>query len=234
MSPMHEPAGHATAHGRGWMLILLALGMASMLGACRGQTSTEPPIVPVRNMYDQQRYDPQSESAFFEDKRTMRPRIEGTVAREEILDPQVATGLSAGGDGYVLTLPDAAVQHFGGMEALLARGKDRYGIYCVPCHDGTGGGQGMVVRRGMLAPPSFHSDRIRHLPDGQLFATISNGIRNMPAYSAQVPVQDRWAIVGYMRALQLSQLPDHPTQEPAAVPAGAVEQGGTDSQGVDQ
>ena len=93
------------------------------------------------------------------------------------------------------------------MDALEKRGQDRYGIYCTPCHDKTGSGDGMVVRHGLVKPPTYHQDRLRHAPDGQIFATISNGIRNMPAYGPQIPVRDRWAVVSYVRALQISQAP---------------------------
>jgi mono/diheme cytochrome c family protein len=215
MAAMHQRSRTASK-GQYALILALAMAGAALSVGCRGQTSTDAPIVPLRNMYDQPRYDAQSESSFFEDKRTMRPPVTGAVAREEVLDPRVATGRTPGDDAYMLSIPEPAVSHLGGMEQLLARGQERYGIYCTPCHDSTGSGQGMVVRRGMLPPPSFHSDRLRHLPDGQVFATISNGIRNMPAYAAQIPVHDRWAIVGYVRALQLSQLPDNPTQAAAA------------------
>lgn len=190
-------------------LASLALGVlgAGLLSGCRGQTSDDPPIVPIRNMYHQPRYNMQSESEFYPDKRTMRPRIEGVVGRGQIIDPKVGEGRLDDNSGYVLTVPEEVVRAAGGSEALGARGKDRYQIYCVPCHDGTGAGQGIVIKRGMLAPPTFHQDRLRRAPDGQIFATISNGIRNMPAYAAQIPEVDRWAIVSYVRALQVSQAP---------------------------
>lgn len=184
--------------------ICLLLGLGA-LSACRGQTSSEPPIVPLRNMHQQQRYNPQAESAFFSDGRTMRTPVAHTVARETEIDPVISTGREASGIGYVATIPEAVVMRAGSAGALLDRGEGRYNIYCTPCHDGTGAGQGTVVKRGMATPPSLHDDRIKHMPDGQLFATISNGVRNMPAYRAQIPVDDRWAIVSYVRALELSQ-----------------------------
>jgi mono/diheme cytochrome c family protein len=100
------------------------------------------------------------------------------------------------------------VQGAGGMAQLLSRGQERFGIYCVPCHGGLGDGQGMVPRVSNVAlirPPTFHDDRLRHAPDGQIYATIRNGVRNMPSYRANIPVRDRWAIVAYVRALQVSQ-----------------------------
>jgi hypothetical protein len=181
-------------------LLLAALG-------CRGQTSTEPPIVPLRNMFDQDRYDPQAESHFFSDGRTMRTPVEGTVPRERVLDPELGQGRLADDSGYVLEIPKAAVDELGGAAAMLNRGQDRYNIYCRPCHDGTGSGKGTVIERANFqpAPPTFHQDRIRQMPDGQLFATITHGARVMPPYAARIPVVDRWAIVSYVRALQLSQ-----------------------------
>jgi mono/diheme cytochrome c family protein len=189
--------------------VILALGLLLGAGAlgCRGETSDQPPIVPIRNMYNQPRYNMQEESDFYPDKRTMRPRIEGTVGRGQIVDPRIASGRLEDNSGYVLTIPEEVVRAAGGVEPLTARGKERYGIYCVPCHDGTGSGQGLVIKRGMLAPPTFHQERLQRAPDGQIFATITNGIRNMPAYYAQIPEGDRWAIVAYVRALQVSQAP---------------------------
>lgn len=188
------------------LAITAALGLTALAG-CRGQTSEDPPIVPVRNMYHQPRYNIQSESDLFDDKRTMRPRVAGTIGRSQSVDSRIADGRLEDGSGYVLTIPEEVIKAGGGMETITERGKARFGIYCVPCHDGTGSGQGIVVKRGMLAPPSFHQDRIRKMPDGQLFATISNGIRNMPAYSQSIPESDRWSIVAYVRALQVSQAP---------------------------
>lgn len=179
---------------------------ALAIAGCQGQTSPEPQIVPIRNMHEVPRYDPQERSHFFDDHRTMRPQVPGTIAREMVADPTVSTGLGADGQ-YVATIPEEVVAQAGGMDALLERGEGRYAIYCVPCHGGLGDGDGMVPRVSGVAairPPTFHDDRIRQMPDGQLFATISNGIRNMPAYGPQVPVADRWAIVGYVRALQLT------------------------------
>jgi mono/diheme cytochrome c family protein len=192
------------AHQRSLGVGLVVLLGPTLLG-CRGETTKETPFVGIRGMYDQPRYSMQQESAFFSDKRNMRPPVEGAVSREEELDEGRGHGRLDDGSGYVLTIPPGLVKDAGGMEALVARGQDRFRIYCTPCHDNTGSGDGMAVRRGMLKPPTFHQDRIRHMPDGQVFATISNGIRNMPAYAPQIPVADRWAIVGYVRALQLSQ-----------------------------
>jgi mono/diheme cytochrome c family protein len=189
-----------------------AVALLAVLSAgCRGQTSDESPVLPLRNMWAQQKYVPQDESNFFGDHRSQRQPIEGTVAREDRIDEETLTrGVDATG-GYVPVIPDEIVRSAEGLENLTERGKDRYQIYCTPCHGGVGDGRGIVPVRALSsgynfpAPPTFHQERVRHMPDGQLFATISNGARNMPAYSVQIPVQDRWAIVAYVRALQLSQ-----------------------------
>lgn len=191
------------------MLKLHRLGgalVALAIAGCQGQTSQEPPIVPIRNMYNVPRYDPQERSTYFDDGRTMRPQVPGTIAREMVVDPAIASGVSDDGQ-YLPTIPESVITEAGGMEALLARGQERYDIYCVPCHGGLGDGEGLVPRvsgAAAIKPPTFHDDRMRQMPDGQLYATIANGIRNMPAYAAQIPVADRWAIVGYVRALQLT------------------------------
>jgi mono/diheme cytochrome c family protein len=201
------------------VLVVAVLAVAGASGvACRGQTSQDPPIVPIRNMHIQPRYSYQARGAFFQDDRVMRTPPVGTIAQEMEIDQTVAIGMDDAGN-WTPMIPEAVVARKGGMEAMLVRGRDRYNIYCVPCHDGTGSGRGMVVRRSdnaAFAPPTFHDDRIRHIPDGQLFATISNGIRNMPAYYAQIPVDDRWAIVAYVRALQLSQVQHARANAPAA------------------
>jgi mono/diheme cytochrome c family protein len=187
--------------------------LLATVAGCRGSTSKESPIVGIRNMYDQPKYDLQEESAFFSDHRAMRPLVEGVVSVEEEVDPRLAQGRLEDQSGYVLTIPTEIVNDpkVGGMDKLVARGQARYGIYCTPCHDGTGSGNGLVKKRAVaggataFAPPTFHQDRIRHMPDGQLFATITNGKNNMPPYAMQIPVTDRWAIVAYVRALQIAQ-----------------------------
>ncbi|MBN8613770.1 MAG: OmpA family protein [Deltaproteobacteria bacterium] len=178
------------------------------VAGCRGQTSAEPPIVPFRGMHEMPRYDAQEHSGYFEDGRTMRPEIEGTVSREMEIDPQVGTGLDADGS-YVLSVPTAVVERSGGLETLLRRGHQRYDIYCAPCHSEVGDGNGMVSQRAASLGVTFAAANLmdpafQHMPDGRLFLTISNGVRTMPAYRAQIPVQDRWAIVAYVRALQVS------------------------------
>ncbi len=190
---------------RAHLFAITAVVAAAALAGCRGQTSEDPPIVPIRNMYDQPKYQIQGEGAFYKDGRSMRPVPANVVARDQEVDPRIAHGRLEDNSGYVLLIPQESIDRFGGMDKMLARGQERYGIYCTPCHGLTGAGDGIVVKRGMQVPPTYHQDRIRHMPDGQLYATIENGIRNMPAYAAQTTPQDRWAIVAYVRALQVSQ-----------------------------
>jgi mono/diheme cytochrome c family protein len=158
-------------------------------------------------MYQQPRYDAQGAGPFFQDGRAMRPPVPGAVAQEMEVDLTVEQGWSEDAESWALTIPQSVVDRHGGMEALLARGQERYGIYCTPCHGVSGEGDGLVGQRvgGPIRPPTFHADRLRHLPDGQIYATITYGVRNMPSYRHAIPVADRWAIVGYVRALQLSQ-----------------------------
>jgi hypothetical protein len=194
------------------------LVFATLVGGCIGAESTEPPIVGIRNMYNQPRYDTQERQPFFPDQRSMRPGIEGTIPRESEKFIHWATGRDAKDENWLMETPAGIVKRNGGASVFVARGKDRYEIYCAPCHSLAGDGLGMVSRRaaalgatGLIAP-SFHDDRLRHIPDGQLYATIKNGVRNMPAYAHNIPVDDRWAIVEYVRALQLSQLAENTEQ----------------------
>jgi len=164
-------------------------------------------------MDDQPRYEPLEASRFFADGQSARPRVEGTVARGELHeDAALYTGKA--GDRLVDKLPVALTP------ALLARGRERFDIFCSPCHDRVGTGRGMIVRRGYKQPPSLHVERLRQAPPGHFFDVMTNGFGVMPAYAHQVPVRDRWAIVAYIRALQRSQhatLADVPPAERQAL-----------------
>jgi mono/diheme cytochrome c family protein len=152
-----------------------------------------------RDMQDQPRYDAFETSAFFADGRASRPRVPGTVARGHLQDdPVFFTGKDATG-AYAVAAPMPATRD------LLARGQERFNIYCTPCHDRTGSGQGIVVQRGYKRPPSFHEDRLRALPIGYFVDVVTHGFATMPSYAAQIPPADRWAIATYLRALQRSQ-----------------------------
>jgi mono/diheme cytochrome c family protein len=143
-------------------------------------------------------YRPLSQSNFFADKRAARPIIEGTVARGELdSDSYFQTGKIGATDGDFMPFPVTA--------EVLARGQQRFNIYCSPCHSEVGDGNGMIVQRGYQRPPSYHIDRLRKAPIGYFFDVITNGYGKMPDYAAQVTTRDRWAIAAYIRALQLSQ-----------------------------
>jgi mono/diheme cytochrome c family protein len=149
-------------------------------------------------MHDQPRYKPLAKSTFFDDERSARPRVPGTVARGHLPgDPALETGKV--GTSFVAAVPVPIDL------PLLKRGEQRYRIYCAPCHGRVGRGDGMIVRRGYRQPPSFHIDRLRAQPAGYFFDVITAGFGAMPDYAAQVTVPDRWAVVAYVRALQLSQ-----------------------------
>jgi hypothetical protein len=172
-------------------------------------------------MHDQPRYKPLARSDFFGDGLSARPLVEGTVARGELRDDEhLYTGKVNG--TFVTSYP------FPVDQALLERGRQRYDIYCSPCHGRTGRGDGMVVQRGFRRASSFHTDRLRAEPEGYFYDAIANGFGAMPDYKAQVPVRDRWAIVAYVRALQLSQYAryqDIPPAQRSALPVGQQELG---------
>jgi mono/diheme cytochrome c family protein len=152
----------------------------------------------TQEMAEQPRYDPLEPSAFFTDGRSARPPVEGTVPRGYLrLDEHLYGGTVASVPADRLPVPLT--------RQLLVRGQERYDIYCSPCHDRLGNGQGMIVRRGFSPPPSFHDERLRLAPIGHFFIVMTEGYGTMPDYAAQVPPHDRWAIAAYIRALQLSQ-----------------------------
>lgn len=166
-------------------------------------------------MYDQPRYKPLAKSDFFEDGRSARPLVEGTVARGTLHLPAPG-GMAPASLATALPVPLS--------RELLARGRERYGIFCAPCHDATGGGRGMVVERGYRQPPSLHIERLRDAPVGHLYDVMTRGLGAMPDYAQQIPPEDRWAIAAYVRALQLSQrgtVADVPAGERAKLEAGA-------------
>jgi len=166
-------------------LAVLALA-APLVAGCR------------QDMHDQPKYKPLRASAFFADGRDSRPAIEGTVARGSLHHDEAFYTGKAGGQ----TVREAPVPF---TPALLARGRQEFDAFCSVCHDRAGTGGGMIVLRGYKRPPSFHIDRLRNEADGYFFAAITNGFGVMPNYAQQIAPQDRWAIVAYIRALQLSQ-----------------------------
>ena len=187
----------------------VALALAAMLAisGCR------------QDMHDQPKYIPLRYSKFFDDQRSARPLIEGTVARGHLNeDAELHTGK---------TPDNKAVERFPFpvTRDVLKRGQERFNIYCTPCHDRTGNGLGMVVRRGYRRPPSYHIDRLRQASPGYIFDVITNGFGAMPDYAAQIPVQDRWAIAGYVKVLQYSQqagINDVPPEERSKLGTGGA------------
>ena len=187
------------------VLVALSLVPLALIARARVSNSPLPRVHLVPDMDNQPKLKAQSENAMFADTRASRPPLSGTVARGELhADPGLATGRV--GEEWVSAFPMPLT------EAFVRRGQERYGIYCAPCHGLAGYGDGPVAVRadrlqeGTWTPPtSLHAEPASSRPVGHLYNTIVNGIRNMPAYGAQVPVEDRWAIVAYVRALQRSQ-----------------------------
>lgn len=174
-------------------------------------------------MANQPQHDPLEKSPVFADGNSSRPLVEGSVARDAG-DPSSVLLTGMEGDAFVDTFPLPLTPE------LMARGRERFDIFCSPCHGLAGYGDGMIVARGYRKPPSFHSDQLRTRPNGYLYDVITNGFASMPAYRAQIKPEDRWAIVAYMRALQVSQnasLADVPEADRASldgVPAAEAEQ----------
>jgi len=189
--------------------LALVLGLPALAAGCR------------QDMHDQPKYKAFRRSSFFGDERSARPPLEDTVARGQLhADLVYYTGKQ--GTTPVDVLPVAVTP------ALLRRGQERFGIYCTPCHGATGRGDGMVVQRGYRRPPSLHIDRLRNEKTGYFFDVITSGFGAMPDYAAQVAVADRWAIVAYVRALQLSEnarLDDVPADRRAELVASASSAG---------
>jgi hypothetical protein len=154
-----------------------------------------------QQMGTQPRYDPLEPSALFADGQSARQPVPDTVARGQLRDDTLL--FSGTENGQV-----ADRFPFPVTREVLARGQDRFEIYCAVCHGRTGYGNGMIVQRGFVPPPSFHTDELRQAPVGHIFAVATDGFGAMPSYAEQVPVRDRWAIVAYIKALQLSQHAD--------------------------
>jgi len=152
----------------------------------------------MRDMQDQPRYEPLEASDFFENGSSARHLPEGTIARGMLKeDKHLYEGLVNGKQAKDFPIP---ITH-----QLVKRGQERFQIFCSVCHGATGDATGMVVRRGFPAPPSYHTDRLREATPGYLFNVITNGLGKMSGYADQVEAKDRWAIIAYIRALQLSQ-----------------------------
>jgi hypothetical protein len=151
-----------------------------------------------QDMHDQPKFRPLRANPFFADGRSARPLVAGTVARGTLQeDDHLFTGREK--NEFVTTFP------FPVTEQVIRRGQERFNIFCSPCHGGLANGEGAIVQRGLKQPPSFHIERLREAPVGYFFNVITNGFGAMFDYSDRIPVRDRWAIITYIRALQLSQ-----------------------------
>ena len=161
-----------------------------------------------QDMQDEPKFFPQRGTTFYADGRSVRPQVANTVARSQgDQDSYFYTGLVNGKEGDGLPIDLTA--------DTMARGQERFNIYCTPCHSRVGNGDGMIVQRGYRPAGDFHTDRLRNAPLGHFFAVITNGYGAMPDYASQITPQDRWAIAAYIRALQLSQ-----NAKQSDVPAG--------------
>ncbi len=191
---------------------LCALALTSLVvhsGCARGCTSSRPPIHINPSMDDQPKVLPQTASTFFYDGASMRQPVPGTVPIGGLKeDAAFFTGKGADGQ-LVATIPVPV------NEALVERGRQRYVIYCQPCHDARGDGKGILFQRGKVPTTSFHQEKILKYTDGQIFDVITNGVGLMPGYRWPIPPADRWAIVAYVRELQRKR----PASAPGA-PAG--------------
>jgi hypothetical protein len=166
--------------------VLLAMAATLTLAGCRNDMHVQPKYLPLRH------------SDFFEDGRTSRTPPTGTIARGQLRDDTyLFTGMVNGQPGNEMPFP--------ATREVLERGRERFDIYCTPCHSRVGDGNGMIVQRGFRRPPSFHEPRLRQAPLGHFYDVMTNGFGAMPDYAAQVNTRDRWAIASYIRALQFSQ-----------------------------
>jgi cytochrome c553 len=185
----------------------LAVALAATATACR------------QDMHDAPKYEPLEKSAFFPDGRASRQLVANTIARGKLReDALLFTGRD--GDAISTTFP------FPVTEGVVTRGRERFNIYCSPCHARTGEGNGMIVQRGYKQPPSFHEERMRAMPAGYFFQVMTNGFATMPSYALQVNAEDRWAIAAYVKALQLSRNvnpAELSADERAKVESGATE-----------
>jgi len=182
---MSSPA-RASRRSPGWPIAVCACATL-LLAGCR------------RDMQVQPRYNPYDASTFFADGRSERQPVPGTVARSDIVEgpeEMVETGELGGREIDAFPFPIT--------RAILDRGRERFNIFCTPCHGLAGDGDGMIVQRGFQRPPSYHIERLRNAPVGHFFSVITNGFGAMYPYGYRISPRDRWAIIAYIRALQLS------------------------------
>jgi mono/diheme cytochrome c family protein len=184
------------------LLVVLTISIAGF----RGRRSSQPPIEVFPDMNRQAKYKPQAESKFFADGRADRPLPAGVVARGRTIAPDpdflreddfLYRGRTARGEFARGFPPQLALD-----EKFMQHGKERYTIYCAPCHGALGDGQGITKAYGMVTTASYHDDRIRQMPEGEIFNTITNGKNTMSPYADKLNPGDRWAVIAYVRALE--------------------------------
>ncbi len=199
-----------------WLVVVLCTSLLALLTGCRRDMQDQPKVIAYR------------ESSFFKDGSGSRPLVEGTVPRGYLRQErefytgkksgaapngtpqtQTATPQNTSTNAAALYPDDVDTIPMSITKADLDRGQERYNIYCSACHGMTGYGDGIVARRGFNkpAPANYHQDRLRQAPVGHFFDVMTNGWGAMPSYASQIPVEDRWRIIAYLRALQLSQMP---------------------------
>ncbi|MFQ5669057.1 MAG: c-type cytochrome [Acidobacteriota bacterium] len=178
--------------------LILGGCLAGLLGGC---TSEKPPLQFIPNMDNQPKFLPQAASTFFASGGVMQAPPEGTIARGDLReDEEFFTGRSFW-SGYVRANP------MGNGQQVIARGRERFGIYCTPCHGVRADGQGMLFTRAKIKTANLLEERVREQPDGKIFEVITSGLGMMPAYNYPIPPRDRWAIVAYLRTLQAQASP---------------------------
>lgn len=179
---------------------LLAVLVVGVLGF-RGDLKRKPPLQIFPDMKVQPKLHPQSSSAFFADGMSSRPPVPGTIARgEPYSGAPENTGRIAGTTNFVENIPVPVT------EQLMTRGRQRYEIFCLPCHGATADGKGIMRQFGMAVVANLHDKRIVMMPDGEIFNIITHGKNLMGAYGATTTIEDRWAVIAYLRALQWAQL----------------------------
>ncbi len=184
---------------------VLALIPPLLIARARATTSEKPPIHLVQDMDSQSKFKAQTPNSFFADGRSMRPPVAGTIARGELNDERFTRGVQPGTNDWLRQIPLPVTT------SLMERGRQRYNIFCATCHGRAGDGDGLVTLRALeleqgtwVKPAALHTEAVAKQRAGQLFNTITNGVRKMPGYASQIPQEDRWAIVLYLRALQRS------------------------------
>jgi len=208
-------------------VLAFAAAAFAILPGCRLDMHVQPKVLPL------------SQSDFYEDGRGSRVPPPGAIARGQLRDDvYLYTGMSNGQPGNLMPFP--------ATREVLERGRERFNIYCSPCHSELGDGNGMIVQRGFRRPPSFYEPRLQAAPLGHFYDVMTNGFGAMPDYAAQAPTRDRWAIAAYIRALQLSQratpamappgqpIPSRPVPVPSTAPSGATPSPGSREGGLER